>query len=264
MFMAGAAFSAWSFFVLTRAAFLTDRPPPSPASAASFLAVVSDDTTRTRNGDGQVSCGKHFFAAVTREGGLHTWGLDAGDGRLGHGRHDEGVIAAAMEAAAAAAAGGGGAAAVAAVPTGEGEAADAAQQAFWLKAPARVAAVLGERVVQVRNCSLAATLFCVPFCCFVYLRTSSAPCMHIMIQPQRYLPKHPACRLPLTLHRHTAVFFSLSLCIGACEGFLWGKAYPCCDGGGWLVRLGGQPLRPVRSAVATFFLSARGWRHRRW
>lgn len=32
-----------------------------------------------------MACGRQFFAAVTGGGGLYTWGLNEGDGRLGHG-----------------------------------------------------------------------------------------------------------------------------------------------------------------------------------
>ena len=102
----------------------------------------------------QVSCGKHFFAAVTHGGGLHTWGLDASDGRLGHGAAvvvgstAAAAAAAAAPAAAPAAVAGGGAAAR------EGAGINAAERAFWLKAPARVEALSRERVVQVVTRSL--------------------------------------------------------------------------------------------------------------
>lgn len=126
----------------------------------------------------QVSCGKHFFAAVARGGGLYTWGLDASDGRLGHGRRSAGdrnddgatearaVAAAAGEAVEAAArAGGGGSAAAGAGGGGSvaaggsggggvegggaGAGTDVAGRSFWLKAPVRVAALSADHVVQV-------------------------------------------------------------------------------------------------------------------
>eukprot|EP00752_Nemacystus_decipiens_P014841 g13213.t1 len=111
----------------------------------------------------QVSCGKHFFAAVTRKGGLHTWGLDASDGRLGHGgavgtgAAAAAAAAATAAAAAAAAAAGGGAGAAAGAGTGEGAGVDAAARPFWLKAPARVEALARENVVQV-SCGAKHTL----------------------------------------------------------------------------------------------------------
>lgn len=101
-----------------------------------------------------MSCGKHFFAAVTREGGLHTWGLDASDGRLGHGARMRTGGAAAG--AAPAEAEDGGAAAGAGAGVGEGGGIDAAERAFWLKAPARVTALSRERVLQVIRYTLAA------------------------------------------------------------------------------------------------------------
>lgn len=60
-------------------------------------------------GHAQVACGRQFFAAVTRGGGLHTWGLDNGGGRLGHGpRRPEDVANAAANGVTDAGGGGGG------------------------------------------------------------------------------------------------------------------------------------------------------------
>lgn len=67
----------------------------------------------------QVSCGPQYFAAVTRQGGVYTWGLEA-EWRLGHGRHRR---------------------------TNTGGA--AGDQAAYLKMPLRVMPLRNDHIVQV-------------------------------------------------------------------------------------------------------------------
>ena len=103
----------------------------------------------------KVSCAQQCFAAVTRGGGLHTWGLDDGSGRLGHGPRPNGKVRNADQD------GTGGAEANTGAGTGENAlvvrvgglgvvAAGASTDGrFQLKGPSRVMALLKNRVMQV-------------------------------------------------------------------------------------------------------------------
>lgn len=86
----------------------------------------------------KVSCSQQCFAVVTRGGGLHTWGLDDGSGRLGHGRRAENEDRDGDDVDTVEARG---------VHTGA-----SADQQFQLPTPTRVMSLFKDQVVQVYVC----------------------------------------------------------------------------------------------------------------